>query len=181
MTLLDAGADALAVNADGAGVLSQVAAKVSRGTRSKVRAATRVILLRAAPQLRVLLLHHEDCAGHVSVKPHQESPERIAAVLASLAKSAATGALSSDETLVSTDFEPAGIEHLARCHSEEYISVITELGNAWRTRRWRSLPTTRITRACRRRNRNARSSATPSSPRGPWRRRCEPREEWYTR
>ena len=128
VTLLDAGADALVVNADGAGVLSQVAANVSRGTRSKVRAATREILLRAAPQLRVLLLHHEDCAGHVSVKPHQESPERIAAVLASLAKSAATGALSSDETLVSTDFAPAEIEHLARCHSEEYISVITELG-----------------------------------------------------
>ena len=67
------GGGALVVNADGAGVLSQVAANVSRGTRSKVRAATREILLRAAPQLRVLLLHHEDCAGHVSVKPHQES------------------------------------------------------------------------------------------------------------
>jgi hypothetical protein len=50
--LLHAGADALTVNTDGAGLLSQVAAKVSRGSRSKVRAHTRAALLRAAPQLR---------------------------------------------------------------------------------------------------------------------------------
>ena len=78
--LIRAGADALALDVDGAGVLSHVATKVSKGVRSKVRAATRSALLAAAPKLKVLLLHHEDCGKHVSFKPHQESPERIAAV-----------------------------------------------------------------------------------------------------
>ena len=126
--LLDADADALAVNASGMGLLTHVASRVSRGSRSKVRAMTRAFLLRAAPQLRVLLLHHEDCAKHVSFKPHQESPERISAILALVAKGAATGTLSEDEVVVSSEFEPAAPEHLARCHSDEYISVITELG-----------------------------------------------------
>jgi acetoin utilization deacetylase AcuC-like enzyme len=62
------------------------------------------------------------------MKPHQESPERIAAVLESAARAAATGALPPDETVSSSAFEPARYEHLARCHSEEYIGVITELG-----------------------------------------------------
>lgn len=126
--LLGAGADALAVNAAGLGVLSQVAARVSRGSRSKVRALTRAALLRAAPQLRVLLLHHDDCGKHVSFKPHQESPERISAILALVAKGAAMGTLSEEEIVVSSEFPPAAPEHLSRCHSEEYISVITELG-----------------------------------------------------
>ena len=126
--LIGHGADVLTVNAAGAGVLSQVAAKVSRGSRSKVRANTRAALLCAAPQLRVLLLHHEDCGKHVSFKPHQESPERISAILALVAKGAAMGTLSEDEIVVSSEFSPAAPEHLARCHSDEYISVITELG-----------------------------------------------------
>lgn len=126
--LLAAGADALAVNADGAGLLSQVAVKVSRGARQKVRATTRAALLADAPQLRVLLLHHDDCAKHVSVKPHQESPERVSAILALVARGAALGTLPADEVVVSSDFAPAAAEHLLRCHSEEYISVITELG-----------------------------------------------------
>lgn len=128
LALLDAGADALVVNVEGVGLLSHVAAKVSRGVRSKVRAATRTALLRAAPQLRVLLLHHDDCAQHVSIKPHQESPERISAIMAFIAKGATIGTLSGDEVLVSSDFAAASAEQLLRCHSEEYVSVITELG-----------------------------------------------------
>jgi hypothetical protein len=100
---------------------------VSKGVRSKVRAATRSALLAAAPKLKVLLLHHEDCGKHVSFKPHQESPERIAAVLASLAKGAASGALAEDEVSVSSEFEPATATHLARAHGEEYIGMITDL------------------------------------------------------
>ena len=180
VTLLDAGADALAVNADGAGVLSQVAAKVSRGTRSKVRAATRVILLRAAPQLRVLLLHHEDCAGHVSVKPHQESPSASPPCWRRWPRARRPGRcprtrrscrrISSRQNRTPGAVSQRGVHighHRARGTRANTPGMLT--------------PTTRITRACRRRNRNARSSATPSSPRGPWRRRCEPREEWYTR
>ena len=125
--LIRAGADALALDVDGAGVLSHVATKVSKGVRSKVRAATRSALLAAAPKLKVLLLHHEDCGKHVSFKPHQESPERIAAVLASLAKGAASGALAEDEVSVSSEFEPATATHLARAHGEEYIGMITDL------------------------------------------------------
>jgi|AntAceMinimDraft_5_1070358.scaffolds.fasta_scaffold62518_3 hypothetical protein len=102
------------VNADGIGLLAQVAAKVSRGSRSKVRAATRQALLRAAPQLRVLLLHHDDCAKHVACKPHQESPERISAILALVAKGAAMGTLSADEVVVSSDFAAAATEQLLR-------------------------------------------------------------------
>jgi hypothetical protein len=126
--LIAAGANPLAVNVDGAGLLALAASKVSQGKRSKVRAAVRSALLNAAPQLRVLLLHHEDCGRHVSFKPHQESPERISAILALIAKGATVGSLSAEELLVSTEFDPVGKQHLSRCHSEEYISVITELG-----------------------------------------------------
>lgn len=128
LSLLTAGADPLAVNVDGVGILALVASKVSQGKRSKVRAAVRLALLNAAPQLRVLLLHHEDCGRHISFKPHQESPERISAILAFIAKGATIGSLSADELLVSTEFDQASKEHLLRCHSEEYISVITQLG-----------------------------------------------------
>jgi hypothetical protein len=126
--LLAAGAAALATNASGVGALACAGSKVSRGSRAKARLATRAALLRLEPKLRVLVLHHADCDAHVSMKPHQESPERIAAVLESAARAAATGALPPDETVSSSAFEPARYEHLARCHSEEYIGVITELG-----------------------------------------------------
>jgi hypothetical protein len=62
----------------------------------------------------VLLLHHGDCGKHVSSKPHQESPERISAILALVAKGAAMGVLSEDEIVVSSDFAPAAAEHLSR-------------------------------------------------------------------
>ena len=125
--LLAAGGAALATNASGV-ALACAGSKVSRGSRAKARLATRAALLRLEPKLRVLVLHHADCDAHVSMKPHQESPERIAAVLESAARAAATGALPPDETMSSSAFEPARYEHLARCHSEEYIGVITELG-----------------------------------------------------
>jgi ankyrin repeat protein len=126
--LLAAGAEALATNASGVGVLACAASRVSKGSRLKVRSATRAALLRLEPKLRVLVLHHADCDAHVSMKPHQESPERIAAVLETCARAAATGALPEHETVSSSTFEPAQFEHLRRCHSEEYIGVITELG-----------------------------------------------------
>ena len=129
--LLAAGAEALATNASGATELERAGERVFRlkgPARLKARAATRAALLRLEPRLRVLVLHHADCDAHVSVKPHQESPERIAAVLETAARAAATGALPADETVSCSAFAPAGLEHLARCHSEEYIRVITELG-----------------------------------------------------
>ena len=127
--LLAAGADALVMNADGSDTLSLVATKVSKGIRQKVRSATRAALLSLEPKLRVLVLHHGDCDAHVSMKPHQESPERIAAILETCARAAATGSLPNEETTSSSSFEPAGYDHLQRAHSEEYIGVITELGD----------------------------------------------------
>ena len=126
--LLAAGAEALATNVSGVGALACAGSKVSKGSRAKARSVTRAALLRLEPKLRVLVLHHADCDAHVSMKPHQESPERVAAVLETAARAAATGALPADETVSCSAFEPAGLEHLARCHSEEYIGVITELG-----------------------------------------------------
>ncbi|MDA9099033.1 hypothetical protein N9L76_08880, partial [bacterium] len=108
---------------------SLVATKVSKGIRQKVRSATRAALLSLEPKLRVLVLHHGDCDAHVSMKPHQESPERIAAILETCARAAATGSLPNEETTSSSSFEPAGYDHLQRAHSEEYIGVITELGD----------------------------------------------------
>jgi hypothetical protein len=129
--LMALGADVGAVNADGVGALRHAASRVSRRDRAKSRAATRAALLRAAPSLRTLILHHDDCGRHVSFKPHQESPERIGAILERLLSSCASddpSAVAARELEVSADFEPAGERHLARCHSEEYIAAITELG-----------------------------------------------------
>ena len=130
--LVALGADVGAVNADGVGALRHAASRVSRRDRAKSRAATRAALLRAAPSLRTLILHHDDCGRHVSFKPHQESPERIGAILERLLLSSCASddpnAVAARELEVSADFEPAGERHLARCHSEEYIAAITELG-----------------------------------------------------
>ena len=125
--LLAAGANALVVNADGRGVLAVVGAKVSKGARAKARAATRAALLKREPSLRVLVLHHGDCDKHISTKPHQESPERIAAVLESQARAAATGALPEDETVSCSAFDSATYDQLIRAHSEEYIGIVTTL------------------------------------------------------
>jgi len=125
--LLSAGADALAANVSGLGALECAASKVSKSSRAKIRPVIRSTLLRNAPELSVLVLHHADCDAHVSLKPHQESPERVAAVLETAARAALTGELGAEEITTSSIFEPAQFEHLRRCHSEEYIGVIAEL------------------------------------------------------
>jgi acetoin utilization deacetylase AcuC-like enzyme len=84
-------------------------------------------LLKREPSLRVLVLHHGDCDKHISTKPHQESPERIAAVLESQARAAATGALPEDETVSCSAFDSATYDQLIRAHSEEYIGIVTTL------------------------------------------------------
>ena len=74
---------------------------------------------------KTLVLHHEDCLGHVPVnekdKDVWEAPERMRAVLASL------DGVNRDGFLVSSAFEAATKEALVMAHSEEYIDFVYKL------------------------------------------------------
>ncbi len=93
----------------------------------RARKATRLIFYQSQPRVRTLVLHHPDCLEH---KPRQESdwecPERIEAILQCIEQSRAD-LIPSHEIEVSSDFEKAPVELLARVHSQEYIRFVHDL------------------------------------------------------
>ena len=183
--LVALGADVGAVNADGVGALRHAASRVSRRDRAASRAAARSsALLRAAPS-PTLILHHDDCGRHVSFKPHQESPERIGAILERLLLSSCASddpnAVAARELDLSADFEPRAPPP-ARRPQRGKSPPSPSSGGTSRTRPWRSRRTTRAgSRACPRGSRRSPSSATRSSPRGRWPPRSEPPAPLCTR
>ena len=106
--------------------------------RSKWHSKTRKFLLDTFPELRVAILHHADCGDHVSVRPHQESPDRIVAILKALesaseeksALKASGGGFFKDEFHLDDSFMEADPEDVLRAHTEDYVATLAELGEA---------------------------------------------------
>ena len=106
--------------------------------RSKWHSKTRKFLLDTFPELRVAILHHADCGDHVSVRPHQESPDRIVAILKALesaseeksALKASGGGFFKDEFHLDDAFMEADPEDVLRAHTEDYVATLAELGEA---------------------------------------------------
>jgi hypothetical protein len=106
--------------------------------RTKWHSKTRKFLLDTFPELRVAILHHADCGDHVSVRPHQESPDRIVAILKALeiasddksSLKASGGGFFKDEFHLDDAFEEADPEDVLRAHTEDYVATLAELGEA---------------------------------------------------
>ena len=104
--------------------------------RTKWHSKTRKFLLDTFPELRVAILHHADCGDHVSVRPHQESPDRIVAILKALeiasddksSLKASGGGFFKDEFHLDDAFEEADPEDVLRAHTEDYVATLAELG-----------------------------------------------------
>ena len=106
--------------------------------RTKWHSKTRKFLLDTFPELRVAILHHADCGDHVSIRPHQESPDRIVAILKALESAsddksslkASGGGFFKDEFHLDDAFEEVDPEDVLRAHTEDYVATLAELGEA---------------------------------------------------
>ena len=105
--------------------------------RTKWYSKTRNFLLETFPELKVTILHHADCGEHVSVRPHQESPDRIVSILNALNLAAEEksslkggGGLFKDEFCIDDGFPEAAPEDILRAHTEDYVATLHELGQA---------------------------------------------------
>ena len=123
----------------GTSILFECASELSTAKeRTKWHSKTRKFLLDTFPELRVAVLHHADCGDHVSVRPHQESPDRIVAILKALeiaseeksSLKASGGGFFKDEFHLDDAFPEADPEDVLRAHTEDYVATLAELGEA---------------------------------------------------
>ena len=81
----------------------------------------------ADPRSRTLVLSHEDCLGHLPRSDSDwECPERIQDVMRAVGNPHNFDP-EQGELEVTSDFDKASVELLARAHSKEYIKFVTEL------------------------------------------------------
>ena len=93
----------------------------------EARSAMRQCLYWADPRCRTLVLTHEDCLGHLPRSQQDwECPERVVDVMAGV-RDAERFHPDDGELEVSSDFDKAPAEMLARAHSKEYIKFVTDL------------------------------------------------------
>jgi len=89
------------------------------------REKSRMNLLGCEPRLRTLVLHHPECLEHLPrALSDWECPDRIKAILNRISMGDDFGA---HEVTVSSEFDKASIDVLARCHSTDYIKFVNEL------------------------------------------------------
>ena len=142
-TLNDAFESAL----DVAGVAEAAGGKPERLNRP-ARLAARRAMLEAEPSARTLVLHHDECALHVTGDHHQEHPERIDAILAKLglgtrpSGSGGNGGshrgssgggvyeLPASEVIESSEFDPAPLEALRRVHAPAYVDIVASISKS---------------------------------------------------
>ena len=142
-TLNDAFESAL----DVAGVAEAAGGKPERLNRP-ARLAARRAMLEAEPNARTLVLHHPECALHVTGDNHQEHPERIDAILAKLGlgtKPSGSGGnggshrgssgggvyeLPASEVIESSEFDPAPLEALRRVHAPAYVDIVASISKS---------------------------------------------------
>ncbi|KDO21546.1 hypothetical protein SPRG_13356 [Saprolegnia parasitica CBS 223.65] len=76
------------------------------------------------PPLRTLLLHHPDCLEHVTTAGHQESPDRVTAILDAISTQPS---LVSPRVELTSAFPMASFAALRRVHSAKYIDTLKRL------------------------------------------------------
>ncbi|OQR86991.1 histone deacetylase [Achlya hypogyna] len=89
-----------------------------------MRAATQCYMATREPSMRTLLLHHSDCMEHVTEHGHQESPDRIAAVLTAID---AHPSLNAPRVVLSSAFPMASFAAIRRVHADKYIDTLKNL------------------------------------------------------
>ena len=81
----------------------------------------------ADPRSRTLVLSHQDCLGHLPRSDRDwECPERIHEIMAQIRDTASFDP-EENELEISSEFDKAPVEHLARAHSPEYIRFVNDL------------------------------------------------------
>lgn len=98
----------------------------SAGINLEVQREVRLCLLQSQPRLRTLVLTHPDCMAHAPWASHQESPERMHAILGAL-KGSHFGL---EDLLLQEDVPLASPEAITRAHSVEYYDLVVGLGNS---------------------------------------------------
>lgn len=95
--------------------------KETKSSREELRR----VLLSVEPRLRTLILYHEDCLEHTARRADDwEGPDRLMGIMQRLQNPEEFG---EHEVEISTQFDRAGVEHLARAHSAEYITFVDNL------------------------------------------------------
>lgn len=80
-----------------------------------------------APSARVLILHHDECLGHVTREGHQEAPARVEEILKKIRSTRGPERFEEYEFLLRGDFERAELDAVGRVHSAAYIAFIKQL------------------------------------------------------
>ena len=89
-------------------------------------AVVRSSLTRVRPALRTLLLHHDDCYGHMrDMVDALESPSRLRAIMQEVVHGPKRFA--SWEATLREDFPPASYEQLCRAHDASYVREVMRL------------------------------------------------------
>jgi hypothetical protein len=112
--LLQLGADPRARNANALSVLD-VAGVIGVAVSVEHRHQSRHVILEHCKAMRTLVMTHDDCTAHAPWKGHQESPERITAIMHRLADSTMFHPL---DVVVARDAEPADEVMVTRAHSK---------------------------------------------------------------
>jgi hypothetical protein len=120
--------DVSARDAQGRDILAVLGTKLRRQSQS-ARIDLRAELFSIVPSLRLAFITHSDCEEHVSFKPHQESPERIIAIMEELEKTTIRGELGAGEIERVSEFAPATPHDILRAHSERYVRVLADLSD----------------------------------------------------
>lgn len=111
------------------------AKKLIRKVDHSERRITRWNLMNCSSQCRTLVLHHEECLGHLAKSDGDwEVPDRINNIISALKTRTTESCDPSDdkcvkpcELTISNDFERATLELLSRIHSAEYLAFINDL------------------------------------------------------
>ena len=126
--LVNTSVNAMTRDAQGRDVLAALGSKMRRQSQSAKR-DLRADMFALVPSLRLAFISHPDCEEHVSLKPHQESPERILAIFEELERVTQRGELEAAELEKVTAFDAADPHEILRAHSEEYVRVLAKLSD----------------------------------------------------
>jgi len=95
----------------------------------KKRMDIRKVVYSQHPTFRTLVLHHPDFLGHITREGHQESPQRVIAILETLRKELKPdgGMFDNWELELHDDFPLVGMDAVAKAHSQAYIDVVNQV------------------------------------------------------
>ncbi|GMH71470.1 hypothetical protein TrRE_jg6928, partial [Triparma retinervis] len=99
--------------------------------KKEEREEARTNLFMTEPRLRTLVLHHPECLEHgVRSNSDWECPDRVKSILSKIAEEIGPDGnplFGAHKVTLSSEFDRATLEVLARCHSTDYIQFVNEL------------------------------------------------------